>query len=153
MELVMMAKKTTEKGTEKKEFAWDTEKMIGEFGDNKKKTEVRICTLNGKTYVSAQTSVMSAKTGDWKRTKNNTMEMSLFKDLQEMVGKWEMAEAFGASEGVIEVAGAKTKRTTAKKENKSAEPKAVAPKSGGLKAKKQAEGAKAKASSKKKADK
>lgn len=93
-----MAKQTTEK----KEFAWDTEKLIGEFGDNKKKTEVRICTLSGKTYVSAQSYVMSAKTNDWKRTKNNTMEMSLFKELQHFVGKWEMQEAFAGKEETIE---------------------------------------------------
>jgi hypothetical protein len=129
MELVSMVKANKET-TEKKEFAWDTEKTLGSFGDDKKKTEVRICTLNDKTYVSAQTSVMSAKTGDWKRTKNNTMEMSLFKELQHFVGEWELQTAFeGTSSAQV-----------LKKEPK---------KSGGLKAKKQAEGAKAKATKKK----
>jgi len=126
MELVSMAKKEMEK----KEFAWDTEKKIGEFGDSKLKTEVRICTLNGNTYVSAQQSVMSAKTGDWKRTKNNTMRMDIFKGLQDIVGKWELEAAFG-TDGLAEVVEA---------------PK----KSGGLKAKQQAAGARAKASEEKK---
>jgi hypothetical protein len=125
MELVTMAKET-----KKMEFAWDTEKKIGEFGDNKKRTEVRICTLDAKTYVSATTYIasQSPKAVDgWKRTKNNTMEMSIFKDLQEFVSKWEMMNAFGS------------------------ETEAKAPaKPNTLKAKQQAQGARAKAAEQKK---
>ena len=135
------------KQTEKKEFAWDNEKVIGEFGDSKKKTEVKICTLNGKTFVSAQTYVMSAKTEDWKRTKNNTMEMSMFKDLQEVLSKWEMEEAFKgtkAEKTLKKAAASKTKQEKELKELKE-ELTSEAKKSGGLKAKKQAQGARAKA--------
>lgn len=106
-----------EKKTAKKEFAWDTEKRIGEFGDDKRKTEVNICTLNGKTYVSAQHYVMSAKIGDWKRAKNNTMEIGIFKELQAIVSDWEMIEAFKSDieEEIVVKKKDKTKATTKKK--------------------------------------
>lgn len=87
-----MAKKTTEK----KEFSWDTEKVIGQYGNEKERHTVNICTLNGKTYVQDTKEVMTAKNG-WKRTKGNTMPLENFKELQAIVGTWEMEDAFGSS--------------------------------------------------------
>jgi hypothetical protein len=94
-ELDIMAKKTKEV----KEFAWDTETQIGEFGDSKTRNTVNICTLNGKTYVQNVKEVMTAKNG-WKRTKGTTVEMSVFKELQHIVGEWELGNAFSGSEDV-----------------------------------------------------
>jgi len=90
--------KQTEK-TEKKEFAWDTEVKIGEFGDSKERHTVNICTLNGKTYVQDVKEVMTQKNG-WKLAKRTSLTMDVFKELQDMVGRWELDSAFGSDSAV-----------------------------------------------------
>lgn len=139
MELVGMAKKNTEVA-EKKEFAWDTEEVISDIENGKTRMVTRICTLNGKTYISAQNYVWSAKLDDWKRTKNNTMTVEVFKQMQEVFGDWELKAAF---------AGTMTARVQTKTENKVAKPRAAKKEkeekpAKGLKAKKEAQGAKSK---------
>lgn len=112
-----MAKATTEK----KEFAWDTEIKIGEFGNDKQRHTVNLCTLNGKTYVQDVKEVFTQKNG-WKRTKGNTLEMSVFKELQDIVGNHELTSAFegGTTKQVVEKKPAKG--LTAKHQAKDAAP-------------------------------
>lgn len=90
------------KTTEKKEFAWDTEVAIGEFGNDKERHSVNICTLNGKTYVQDIKEVHTKNNG-WKRTKGNTMTLDTFKELQRIVGDYELTNAFGTSSGLIDM--------------------------------------------------
>lgn len=84
---------------EKKEFKWDSEVKVGEYGNEKERHTVNICTLNGKTYVQDMKEVYTQKNG-WKRTKGNTMTLENFKELQNLVGAWELGSSFDGSEEV-----------------------------------------------------
>ena len=107
------------KATDKKEFAWDTENVIGQYGDSKERHVVKICTLNGKTYVVDEKSVEFKKDG-WKVVKNTTIEMGSFDTLVEMVNEWKLTQAF---EGTNVAKAAKKAQKT--KEEQAATLKAV----------------------------
>jgi hypothetical protein len=80
---------------EKKEFAWDAETRIGEFGDDKSRHEVFITELNDKTYVQA-TKYVQTKAGE-KRAKNFTMPLDNFDQLYDIVSDWKLKGAFGST--------------------------------------------------------
>ena len=61
-----------------KQFAWDTENVIGEVNvSDKVKHEVMHCTLKGQAYIA----IVEWKLGNegWKRSKNRTVKLDVFK--------------------------------------------------------------------------
>lgn len=80
---------------EKKEFTWDAETRIGEFGDDKSRHEVFITELKGKTYVQA-TKYVTTQAGE-KRAKNFTMPLDDFEQLNDVLTDWKLKGAFGST--------------------------------------------------------
>lgn len=116
----------TKANEQKKEFAWDSEEVIGNLiVSDKEKHSIKVCTLNGKQFVVATKIVNKAK-GGWTPVKNSTMEMSVFEAVTDAVSGWKLTEAFSGESGkaVATLAKESTKPMKGKKE----EPQAEAPK-------------------------
>ena len=72
----------------KKEFSWDSEVLVKTIErSDKERHEVKICELNGKTYVSVTKVILFQKDG-WKPVKNQVFEMGLFDEVVAAVSEW-----------------------------------------------------------------
>lgn len=84
---------------EKTDFKWDSEELLDLTETEKTKTETKLCKLTGKSYVTITRYVKSAKAPDgWKRIKNNTIELELFKRTYDIVSQWELVSSFADSD-------------------------------------------------------
>jgi hypothetical protein len=68
----------------KKEFSWDSEKIIGEVQESEKvKHEIKVCELNGKAFVVSTKWVL--KKDGWGIVKNQTFERGVFDEIVKLV--------------------------------------------------------------------
>jgi hypothetical protein len=113
MEMLKMAKATkAEKAvTPKKEFAWDKQTRLGEYGDAKVRHEVFINELNGKKFIG-DTAYLKTADGGEKRTKSVSMELGNFKQLADFITGWELTSAFGSDSTLQVVEKVKAPKTT-----------------------------------------
>ncbi|MCB5367020.1 hypothetical protein [Collinsella aerofaciens] len=72
----------------KRDFSWDSEKLIGTIQESSKvEHEVKICTLNDTEYVVASKRVL--KKDGWSIVKNQTFKLDVFSQLTELVASYQ----------------------------------------------------------------
>lgn len=84
--------------SEKKEFAWDTVKRLGDYVvvEDKEVHEVKICTLNGKTFL-VDTKLVNKAASGWTPVKNISIPANSMEKLMEFYSDWKLSDAFGSA--------------------------------------------------------